>query len=320
MARACASSSREASAQSADFAGGEFGDALFSVFAHLPLKTVFVSRQVCREWRRSIDGCSSNSKLWRTLACQQAGGQAPSEHAAPLADGTWEAVARTLARSPLPSFQRRLLQSKDPTFQQPFTGAEIKQMLETLSLLGELAVVDCPQTPLGNFFTQDLKSVTSLAIYMACSQKPADPSFAGRGLQRSVYGWWRKEAVELAARIRQRMSGAAPEVRARAQERLTMFVKLMVSVALPYVDRSYVRTFCSSTLRVLSVKEIGEYALAAAAAGAEPLPLPQDDVILDARGDIDEEALLALTTSRLLEAELTSLQQYAQFGGPWGDN
>ena len=52
----------------------------------------------------------------------------------------------------------------------------------------------------------------------------------------------------------------------------------------------------------------------------EPLPLPQDDVILDARGDIDEEALLALTTSRLLEAELTSLQQYAQFGGPWGDN
>ena len=78
---------------------------------------------------------------------------------------------------------------------------------------------------------------------MACSQNPADPSFAGRRLQRSVYAWWRKEAVEH--------------------------------------------------------------------------EITQDDVILDARGDIDEKAL---TTSRMLEAELTSQQQHAQFGGPWGDN
>jgi hypothetical protein len=309
---------REAPALPADFGGGEFGDALHSVFSSLPLQTVFRTREVCREWRRSIDGCSANSRFWRTLACQQTAGQVPRTEAAPLADGNWKAVARKLAQSPLPDFQKRLLQSKDPAFQKPFTNAEVKKMLETLSIMGELAVVDCQQTPLSSFFTQELKSVTSLAIYMACSQKPADASFAGRGLQRSVYGWWRHEAGRLAARIRKRMTGATPAAQALAQERLAAFIKLMVSVALPYVDRSYVRTFCTSTLRVLSVKEIGEHALAAAAPGPPP-PMPQDDVVLDDTGGVDEEALLALTTSRLLEAELTSLQHYAnlQGGGPF---
>ena len=131
----------------ADYSAAEFGDALFSVFAHLPLSEVFVPRGVCREWRRSIDDCTSNSLFWRSLACAHAGGHPPSDAATPLAAGTWEAVARILARSPLPSFQKRLMQQKDVSATPLFAAEEMCRLLEALVVMGELAVVDCPQTP-----------------------------------------------------------------------------------------------------------------------------------------------------------------------------
>lgn len=332
----------------ADFAAAEFSDALFFVFAHTSLSEVFVSRGVCHEWRRSIDNCRSSSVFWRLLACTHASGQPPPEDATPLSAGaTWEAVARSLACSPMPSFKKRLMEQKDvaPLL---FNTGEIRRMLEALVVLGELAVVDCPHTPLTTFITQDLKSIASLTVYTACSQKPpyvdgaslasmlADASLAGRGLQRVIYGWWRKEAGALAARVRERIGGAPAAAQALALQRFAAFVKFMVSVALPYIDRSYVRTFCSSHLRMLSVTEIGAHAVAAVAAvaaaagvavGADvpllPLspvppvpPLPHDDVTLGPDGEVDEEALLTLTTARmlnplLLPAEVVSIQATA---------
>ena len=158
-------------------------------------------------------------------------------------------------------------------------------------------------------------------MYAGCSQ-PSDPASSGRGMQRVIYGWWRKEAGALAARVHERMADAPPPEQALALQRFTALVKFMVSVVLPYIDRSYVRNLCSSTLRVLSVAEIGAHAVAAVAAGVgvdvgvgvgvcagavagarapcTPPPLPQDDVVLGAGGEVDEEALLALTTARLL--------------------
>ena len=107
----------------------------------------------------------------------------------------------------------------------------------------------------------------------------------------------------------------------------------MVAVALPYVDRSYVRIFSSSTLRVLSVKAIGAHAVACCAPppeegaeatdsgwGAMPPP-PEDDVALDASGEVDEAALLALGSARMLEqADGLSMQgALVALGGgaPW---
>ena len=327
----------------ADFTAAEFSDALFFVFAHVPLAEVFVSRAVCREWRRSIDNCRSSSVFWRFLACTHASGQPPSDDATPLSAGkTWEAMARSLACSPMPSFQRRLMQQKDTPVPPLFSTGEIRRMLEALVVLGELAVVDCPHTPLAAFITQELKSTASLTVYTACSQKPpyadgtslasmlADASLAGRGLQRIVYGWWRKEAGALAGRVIERLGGAPAAAQALALQRFAAFVKFIVSVALPYLDRSYVRTFCSSHLRMLSVAEIGAHAVAAvaavsaaaAAAAASgsvdadvPLlpvppvpPLPRDDVTLGPDGEVDEEALLALTTARMLNPLLLSAE------------
>ena len=180
-------------------------------------------------------------------------------------------------------------------------------------------------------------------MYTACSQKPpyadgaslasmlADESLAGRGLQRIVYGWWRKEAGALAGRVIERLGGAPAAAQALALQRFAAFVKFIVSVALPYLDRSYVRTFCSSHLRMLSVAEIGAHAVAAVAAAATaaaaaaaasgsvdadvPLlpvppvpPLPRDDVTLGPDGEVDEEALLALTTARMLNPLLLSAE------------
>ena len=333
-----------------DFAAPEFSDALFFVFAHTSLSEVFVFRGVCHEWRRSIDNCQSSSVFWRFLACTHASGQPPSDDATPLSAGTtWEAVARSLACSPMPSFQRRLMQQKDMTAPPLFNLEEIRRMLEALVVLGELAVVDCPHTLLTTFITQELKSIASLTVYTACSQKPpyvdgasmasmlADAALAGRGLQRVVYGWWRKEAGALAARVRERIGGAPAAAQALALQRFAAFVKFMVSVALPYIDRSYVRTFCSSHLRILSIKEIGAHAVAAVAAAAaaavaasgvavdagvpfSPVPpvppLPHDDVTLGPDGEVDEEALLTLTTARmlnplLLPAEVVSVHVMA---------
>ena len=343
------SGSSPATSTEVDFAGAEFSDALFFVFAHVPLSEVFVSRGVCHEWRRSIDDCRSSSDFWRFLACTAASGQPPSDDATPLTAGvTWEALARSLACSPMPSFQRRLMQ-QNASAPPLFNMGEIRRMLEALVVLGELAVVDCPQTPLTTFITQELKSIASLTVYTACSQKPpyvdgaslasmlADASLAGRGLQRVVYGWWRKEAGALAARVRERISGAPAAAQALALQRFAGFVKFMVSVALPYIDRSYVRTFCSSHLRMLSVAEIGAHAVAAVAAAAAaaaaaadvamdagvpllPLPpvppLPPDDVTLGPDGEVDEEALLTLTTARMLNplqlpAEVASIHAMA---------
>ena len=295
----------------ADFAAAEFSDALFFVFAQVPLAEVFVSRAVCREWRRSIDNCRSSSVFWRFLACTHASGQPPSDDATPLSAGkTWEAMAWSLACSPMPSFQRRLMQQKDTPVPPLFSTGEIRRMLEALVVLGELAVVDCPHTPLAAFITQELKSTASLTVYTAASASTpyadgtslasmlADASLAGRGLQRIVYGWWRKEAGALAGRVIERLGGAPAAALALALQRFAAFVKFMVSVALPYLDRSYVRTFCSSHLRMISVAEIGAHAVAAVAAVAAaaaaasgsvdadvPLlpvppvpPLPRDDV------------------------------------------
>lgn len=333
----------------ADFAAAEFSDALFFVFAHTSLSEVFVSRGVCHEWRRSIDNCRSSSVFWRLLACTHASGQPPPDDATPLSAGAaWEAMARSLAYSPMRSFHKRLMQQKDTSAPPLFNMGEIRRMLEALVVLGELAVVDCPHTPLTTFITQDLKSIASLTVYTACSQKPpyvdgaslasmlADASLAGRGLQRVIYGWWRKEAGALAARVRERIGGAPAAAQALALQRFAAFVKFMVSVALPYIDRSYVRTFCSSHLRMLSVTEIGAHAVAAVAAvaaaagvavGADvpllPLspvppvpPLPHDDVTLGPDGEVDEEAMLTLTTARmlnplLLPAEVVSIQATA---------
>lgn len=239
----------------------------------------------------------------------------------------------------MPSFQRRLMQQKDTAAPPLFSTGEIRRMLEALVVLGELAVVDCPHTPLASFITQELKSTASLTVYTACSQKPpytdgtslasmlADASLAGRGLQRIVYGWWRKEAGALAGRVIGRLGGAPAAAQALALQRFAAFVKFIVSVALPYLDRSYVRTFCSSHLRMLSVAEIGAHAVAAVSAAVAaaassgsvdadvPLlpvppvpPLPRDDVTLGPDGEVDEEALLALTTARMLNPLLLSAE------------
>ena len=75
----------------------------------------------------------------------------------------------------------------------PFKTEESRSLLDALMAVGTIAVVDCPETPLGAFFTAELKSVTSLAIYQACSQKPNDPALADAGCSaRSTHGGARR--------------------------------------------------------------------------------------------------------------------------------
>lgn len=326
----------------ANFGGAAFGDALQIVYLHLTLAEVFRCKRVCRVWRDAIDDCSASSGFWRDLCCRHACGRAPRTRRPQEWDAPkdWLAVARACARDPLPSLKARLVNQPQTlthdgsALAAPFEAAEVERLLDTLATLGELAIVDCPDEPLIDFFSTETRSLVSLAVYLACSQKPADPTAAGRGLQRTVYSWWRREAPALAARVRRRTGGAPPAVRARAAERLAAFVKFMVAVALPYVDRSYVRIFSSSTLRVLSVKAIGTHAVACCAPppeegaeaaadcgwGAMPPP-PEDDVALDAAGEVDEAALLALGSARMLEQAdgLSMHGALAALGGgaPW---
>lgn len=178
-----------------DFGGAAFGDALQIVYAHLPLAEVFGCRAVSHVWRDTIDDCSAVSGFWRELCCRHACGRALSSRRLQEweAPNDWLAVARACARDPLPGLQARLVNQPQTlthdgsALAAPFEAAEVERLLDTLATLGEMAIVDCPDEPLIRFFSTEMRSLVSLAIYLACSQKPADPTAAGRGLQRTVY-------------------------------------------------------------------------------------------------------------------------------------
>ncbi|EOD36021.1 hypothetical protein EMIHUDRAFT_226857 [Emiliania huxleyi CCMP1516] len=199
-------------------------DLIFHVHGHCSdARQLFRSREVCQEWRRSIDA-PEQSELWRGLLVKRCGLRRHVALPSQLPTTTWRA-AYLLALGPIVTFGSLVTDNG-----RHFSTEQLDEMLQWLVRLADLAATEA-RCPFGHLFGIDARGWTYAAVFKSGKRK-GGLGGGGSDLQAHVQEWWRPAVMALTERVRASVNDAPLEARSAACRSVRSFVHLMSSVVM----------------------------------------------------------------------------------------